>query len=203
MFFTCKHCHLAFSLTLTGRHSSSLPPPVSWPYQPRSLENSHVGLPQLPLHFDCPECPELAQSGIQGSLALPRVACPGLLRPLTCTVSSPSSARPTASCSSTQNDTGEMLPPRGLGRPRSALVPQSLPARGGIVGCLWPGLRAVGQHALHLLVHWACTPLGHGGLGPWPACLQGELAAAHAPVGKVADRKVPALDQEGSWDPSH
>lgn len=26
MFFTCKHCHLAFSLTLTGRHSSSLPP---------------------------------------------------------------------------------------------------------------------------------------------------------------------------------
>ena len=66
-----------------------------------------------------------------------------------------------------------------------------------------PGLRAVGQHALHLLVRWACTPLGRGGLGPWPACLQGELAAAHAPVGKVADRKVPALDQEGSWDPSH
>lgn len=177
--------------------------PVSWPHQPKGLENPHVGLPQLPLHFNCPECPELAHSGVQGSLALPRVACPGLLRPLTCAVSSPSSARPTASCSSTWNDTGETLPPRWVGRPRSALVPQSLPARGGIVGCLWPGLRAVDRHALHLLVRWVCIPLGRGGLGPRPACLLGDLAAACAPFGKAAGRKASTRDQEGNWDPSH
>lgn len=177
--------------------------PVSRPHQPKGLENPHVGLPQLPLYFNCPECPELAYSGVKGSLAPPRAARPGLLCPLTCAVFSPSFARPTASCSSTRNDTGERLPPRWVGRPRSALVPQSLPARGGIAGCLWPGLRAVDRHALHLLVRWVCIPLGRGGLGPRPACLLGDLAAAYAPVGKAAGRKASTQNQEGSWDPSH
>lgn len=57
------------------------------------------------------------------------------------------------------------------------------------MGCLWPGLRVVGWHALHLLIHRACIPLGRGGLGPRPACLLGELAAARVPVGKVASGK--------------
>lgn len=44
-----------------------------------------------------------------------------------------------------------------------------------------------------------CTPLGRGGLGPWPACLQGELAAAHAPSWEGGRQEGPRLwDQEGS-----
>lgn len=65
------------------------------------------------------------------------------------------------------------------------------------MGCLWPGLRAVGWHALHLLVRWAYIPLGRGGLGPRPACLLGELAAARAPFGKAVGGKASAQTRRG------
>ena len=52
------------------------------------------------------------------------------------------------------------------------------------------------------LIHRACIPLGRGGLGPRPACLLGELAAARVPVGKAASGKASAQTRRGVGIPS-
>ncbi|XP_054941392.1 ATP-dependent DNA helicase DDX11 isoform X2 [Physeter macrocephalus] len=175
--------------TITGIHSVEEAPagtvlPCESPSSPVP-DPRWMPLPQPPCTSIAPQASwaGVLQASSRASLARPQAAGPGPALPSHRSLFSPSSARPTPSCSSTRNDTGETLPPEGLGRPRSASAPQGQPARGGTGVASGRGQRASASCSLGVHPRRPCRP--------WATVSRpsGRVCVARDPVGKTADRR--------------